>query len=319
MTQAPPVNDPTLQEVDMHLIRPNEPGTGVIVSNEICTASRKAAGYVRHIEIDVSGTPLEGKCRPGQSIGIVPPGVDEKGRPHKVRLYSLASPSGGSDGSGKIYAVTVKRTIDEHWETNKLFLGVASNHLCDCQSGDEVLVTGPAGKRFVLPADPGAHDYVFFATGTGIAPYRGMVEEILATESQSRIALVMGAPYGTDLLYHDYFTEAQERDKRFTYLTAISREERDGHGRMYVQDALHAHRETLGPMLQNERTLLYICGIAGMELGIFQKLATQLSHSALSQYLDVEEEAMASIESWDRRMIHRQVKPTKRVMLEVYA
>jgi len=27
----------------------------------------------------------------GQSVGIIPPGVDAKGKPHKNRLYSIAS------------------------------------------------------------------------------------------------------------------------------------------------------------------------------------------------------------------------------------
>jgi hypothetical protein len=31
----------------------------------------------------------------GQTIGIVPPGTDSQGRPHFVRLYSVASPRDG--------------------------------------------------------------------------------------------------------------------------------------------------------------------------------------------------------------------------------
>jgi ferredoxin--NADP+ reductase len=329
MSQTTPhehASEPVLRPVQMHLVRPNEPVLGTITRNELCTASRKAAGFTRHIEIDISGTPLEGQCAAGQSISIIVPGTDDKGRPYPPRLYSLSSPSQGEDGQGRIIATTVKRTIDEHWETHSLFIGLASNYLADRRPGDTVLISGPTGKRFVLPERPDQHDYLFFATGTGVAPFRGFIKELLgnAPAGQAdgpRITLVMGASYSTDLLYHDDFLDMQERHpSRFRYLTAISREaQRDGHDRMYVQDRLETHRDELLPMLAHDRTLIYICGVANMELGIFRKLATMLSGPALEQYLQITPEALADINGWDRKMLHRQIKTTRRVMLEVYA
>ena len=129
MTQT--ANEPTMPQAQMHVIRPNDPKTATVTKSVVCTASTKAAGFVRHIEFDVSGTGLEGVCLPGQSIGVIPPGEDDRGRPHKPRLYSLASPASGEGGNNAVYATTVKRTIDEHWEDQHLFLGVASNFLCD--------------------------------------------------------------------------------------------------------------------------------------------------------------------------------------------
>ena len=303
----------------MHLLRPTEPGVGVVVSNERCTASKKSAGFVRHIEIDVSRTPLVGECWAGQSIGVIPDGVDASGRAHKVRLYSLASSRRGSDGAGRVYAVTVKRTIDEHWETNGLFLGVASNFLCDRRAGDEIKISGPNGKRFLLPADAHGHDYVFFATGTGIAPYRGMVEDLYRGGFGGRCALIMGSPYASDLIYHDYFLEMASKHAGFTYLTAVSRESHEGSPGMYVQDRLRVDRDRLVPLLRGEKTLLYICGLAGMELGIFRELALALQGDTLGQYLHVDPEALSDVRRWERRMIHKEVRPTRRVMMEVYA
>lgn len=320
MSSETTVNEPVLPEVRMHLYRPNEPTTARVVKSELCTAGRKAAGVVRHIEIDVTGTQLVGQCHPGQSIGVVPAGVTEHGKPHAVRLYSLASPSTGEHGNPAIISTTVKRTIEEHWETHKLFTGVASNYLCDLGEGDEVRLTGPAGKRFLLPADVNAHDYMFFATGTGIAPFRGMVLDLMARGCTSKITLLMGAPYRTDLLYHETMLDLEQKHPNFRYLTAISRErQHDGHDRMYVQDRLTTERDELGPQLASERNLVYICGVAGMELGIFKQIATMLSGSTLEQYLRVDSEILADINGWDRRMIQRQIRPTRRVFLEVYA
>ena len=313
------VQGPALPEARMHLSPVHTPAIGTVVSNEKCTASSKAAGVVRHVAIDVSGTPLEGSFLAGQSFGVIPPGTDAKGLPNKVRLYSIASPTAGEDGAGKVLATTVKRLIDEHWETGKLFVGVASNYLCDLKPGDKVTLSGPNGKRFLLPKAPEQHDYAFFATGTGIAPFRGMIMELLAKKVPSRVVLVMGSPYATDLLYHKEFTALAAQNPNFTYLTAISRERQaDGAPPMYVQDRITASPAALMPILESDRGLVYVCGIAGMELGIFQKMATTLPPAALSRFLAVDEAAMADIKGWERKMINKAIRPTRRMFLEVY-
>ena len=52
----------------------------------------KAASFVRHVEFDVSGTKLAGAFLPGQSIGVIPPGNDAKGRPPQDMTIQLLSP-----------------------------------------------------------------------------------------------------------------------------------------------------------------------------------------------------------------------------------
>jgi ferredoxin--NADP+ reductase len=309
---------PPLPEVKMHLHSPAEPGIAVVVANEICTGP-KASGIIRHLALDVSGTRLAGAFRAGQSFGVIPPGADEHGRPHKLRLYSIASPTAGEDGRGQVLSTTVKRLVGEHWETHRLFTGVSSNFLCDLAVGDRVTVTGPSGKRFLLPSRPEDHDYLFMATGTGIAPFRGMVKELLAAKVRSRIVLVMGSPYRSDLPYHAEFEALEGLHPEFTYLTALSREpQEDGGPRMYVQDRLGRDAATLAPLLASERSLVYICGVAGMELGIFQQLARLLPAPQVAQYLRIDPAVEADIASWTRRMVQREVQPTRRVFLEVY-
>lgn len=309
---------PALPAVSMHLHTPAAPAIGTVIASERCTRP-KSASFVRHVSIDVSGSQIARIIRPGQSFGVIPPGVDPAGRPHKLRLYSISSPSRGEDGAGNVIATTVKRTIDEHWESHKLFLGVASNYLCDLQVGETLTITGPSGKRFILPADPGAHDYVFFATGTGIAPFRGMIIDLLAAGVASKIALVMGVPYANDLLYDDDLRELAAKHPNFSYITALSRERQpDGEPPMYVQNRLDTHRELLASILGSDRGLVYVCGLAGMELGIFQQLARTLPSSHLDGYLQVDAETLANVSTWERRMIHKQVRLTRRIFTEVY-
>jgi ferredoxin--NADP+ reductase len=303
----------------VNLYRPANPVVATIHRNDLCTASRKSADFVKHTQIDVSGTDLPGNVQPGQSIGIVPPGLDPSGRPHKLRLYSVASPSSGEDANPNIIATTVKRLIDEHREDRSLFLGVCSNHLCDLAPGAPVIVTGPVGKRFLLPKDLDAHDYTFFATGTGIAPFRAMILELIEAKARSSITLIAGAAYATDLLYHDLFLSLQLRHPNFSYLTAVSREtQADGHDRLYVQDRILTNRDELAPRFASERNLIYVCGITGMEVGVFRNLATTLGPQALEQYLDVPRALLDDTDAWSGRRLHPQIRPTRRVLLEVY-
>lgn len=314
---------PVLPEVQMHLHAPSDPAIGRVVATGKCTASQKAAGFIRHVTIDVSGSRLAGTFKPGQAFGVLPPGTDARGLNHKLRLYSIASPTAGEDGSGNVIATTVKRLIDENTLDHTLFLGVASNFLCNLQVGDEVKVTGPNGKRFVLPLDTTAHDYVFFATGTGVAPFRGMITDLLTSESQkaapSKVVLVLGSPYATDLPYHQEFVSLKQRHPNFEYLPTVSRERQaDGSPGMYVQDQISRGPKSLAGLLASTRTLVYVCGIAGMELGIFQAISKELPPQARRYYLDLDPDAESDVASWTRKMIHKQVRPTRRVFLEVY-
>jgi len=136
--------------------------------------------------------------------------------------------------------------------------------------------------------------------------------------SNSKSALIMGSPYATDLLYHQDLLDLDKSTSLFTYATAISRESGINGGKpMYVHDRLNALRDQIAPMLASHRTLIYICGIAGMEMGIFQTLASILPPESLHQYIQPNAEA-GDPSSWDRRMLHKQISVTRRVFLEVY-
>lgn len=311
---------PLLREARQHLVRAHEPVLATVRASRICTRSQKSAAWVRHIEIDVSGTPLEGSWVSGQSFGVIPPGQDPNGNPHKLRLYSIASPTKGETGDGTILATTTKRLIDEGWDNHELFLGVCSNYLCDLDEGAPITITGPVGKRFVLPEDPSKHDYLFISTGTGIAPFRGMLGDLSELGMPSKATLITGAPYESDILYFDEFMALRDRfGDRFTYLPTISRHSTPAQtDPMYVQDRMKLESEQLLPFLKSERTLIYICGVAGMELGIIQALAGILDPVSLGQYVLVDPSIPSDPEGWERTMIPRKLKPTKRLMLEVY-
>jgi len=315
-----------LPAVENKLVTPERPAIARVAGNEPCTFGKSNA-WIRNISLDIAGTPLAGAFRAGQAFGVIAPGTDDRGRPHRVRLYSIASPESGEDGEGTVICTPVKRVVDEHWlnESNvkrrhELFMGVCSNYLCGLDVGDEVSITGPVGKRFLLPAHPERHHHVFIATGTGIAPFRGMVLELLrgaAGNAGSEIWLLMGSPYTTDLLYHELFLELEAQYDNLHYRQAISREPGpDGAGGIYVDALIEREFDRLGPLLADSRTVLYLCGLTGLQLNVYRRLAAL---GLLGAYA-VDEKGLLGPDpgTWDSRDVRRALRATERCMIEVY-
>jgi ferredoxin--NADP+ reductase len=305
-------------------VKPKAPALGRVVANEVCTHGKSNA-WIRNVSIDLTGSGLDGRFCVGQAIGVIPPGHDARGKAHKVRLYSIASPAAGEDGHGAVVCTPVKRVVDEHrlepGEARRrrgLFMGVCSNYLSDLAPGDEVHVTGPVGKRFLLPRETEAHEYVFVATGTGIAPYRGMLLELFRSArgpTRRDVWLLMGAPYTTDLIYHELLVSLAEEFENFHYLRAISREPFDGQERgIYVDRLLELERAGLGPVLAGPDTLLYLCGLAGMQFGVYRRLATL---GLLESYAALDRMS-GPPDVWRDDELKRAARPTDRCRIEVY-
>ncbi|CAA3013395.1 Ferredoxin--NADP reductase, leaf isozyme, chloroplastic [Olea europaea subsp. europaea] len=63
-------------------------------------------------------------------LGVIPDGNDKNGKPHKLRLYSIASSALGDFGDSKIVSLCVKRLVYTN-EQGEIVKGVCSNFLCD--------------------------------------------------------------------------------------------------------------------------------------------------------------------------------------------
>ena len=187
------------REVPSNLFKSTNPLLGEVLENrQLTPPERPPRNDVRHIVLSSPGL----SYLPGQSIGIVPEGYDLRGgKPHKLRLYSVSSESKGDYGDGRTVSTVVVRHFWDNEETGETGVpGVCSKQLCDCEAGDTVKLTGPVGKRFLLPTDFHERDLIFVATGTGIAPYRGMLKEIFDQDYRGRLFLIFGVKYA-DTLY----------------------------------------------------------------------------------------------------------------------
>jgi len=316
------------RELNSNLVRPNDPVYGEVVANRPILDS-SSPNFCRHVTLNIAGTKLEGSYDVGQAFGVIPEWdltqdfnkVHVSSEDRKLRLYSIACPFWGDDGRGKTISTTVKRVVDEHWESEDLFLGVASNYLCDADVGDHIKLTGPVGKHFVLPDDHRLNEkqYVFFAAGTGIAPFRGMVMELMEAGIDGEVHLIFGTPYSTDLLYHDLFKSYEEQVQNFHLHLAISREQQTEDGeKMYVQRRLHESWDRLGPVIENDDTLVYICGLKGMETGIYRVLLQQGCREYFANVPEeLEREDFSEVSDRDERL--KEIRPKKdRLLVEVY-
>lgn len=234
-----------------------QPATAVMQGNYRLTAETGDSD-VRHIILSFGDQPfpvLEGQC-----VGIIAPGTDAAGRPHRPRLYSVASPRDGERPNTNNIALTVKREP----------AGVCSTHLCDLEKGGTVAVTGPFGASFLMPNDPQAR-LLMICTGTGAAPFRGMTmrRQRETPELKHSLMLVFGARTPDDLPY--FGPLAKVPDDFIAKHFAFSR--LPGQPKHYVQDQLRDQHDRVAALLQDPDAYIYVCGLRAMEPGVEAALA----------------------------------------------
>ena len=250
------------------------PFTGKVVSTKRIVGP-KATGETCHIVIDHKG---DFPYWEGQSWGVIPPGTKENGKPHNVRLYSIASSRYGDDMTGNTGSLCVRRATywcPELQAEDPAKKGICSNFLCDTNPGDEIQMTGPAGKVMLMPEEDPTTDYIMVATGTGIAPYRGFIRRLFFEDTPAARAykgeawLFLGVANSDALLYDDEFQDAKSRfPENFRIDYALSREQTNSKGgKMYIQDKVEEYADEVFTKLENGAHI-YFCGLKGMMPGI---------------------------------------------------
>jgi benzoyl-CoA 2,3-epoxidase subunit A len=252
-----------------------------VAGNLRVTEVGKTAGSdydTHHIVLDFGSMPFP--VLEGQSIGIVPPGLDERGKPHHARQYSIASPRNGERAGHNNVSLTIKRVLEDH--SGKPVRGVASNFMCDLKVGDTVDVIGPFGTSFLMPNHPKSH-IVMICTGTGSAPMRAMTEWRRRSRQSGKfdsgkLMLFFGARAQAEL---PYFGPLQQLPKDFIDIEfCYSREA--GKPKRYVQDALRDRGADIAALLQDPNAYFYVCGLKAMEEGVVLALKDIATNAGLN-------------------------------------
>jgi ferredoxin--NADP+ reductase len=284
----PAVTHASHAAVPVNTYKPKDPFIGTVTENYSLVGDG-AIGRVHHITFDLAGGDPQLQYVEGQSIGIIPEGTDANGKPHKLRLYSIASTRHGDNMAGHTVSLCVRQL--QYEKDGETINGVCSTYLCDIEPGAKVKITGPVGKEMLLPDDEEAN-VIMLATGTGIAPMRTYLRRMFEPAERDtngwhfkgKAWLFMGAPKTPNLLYDADFEHYQsEFPDNFRYTKAISREQENAKGgRMYIQDRVLEHADEIFAMIENPKTHVYMCGLKGMEPGIDEAMTTAAAAKGLN-------------------------------------
>ncbi len=194
----------------------------------------------KHLVFEVKGLPRF-DFTAGQFVSVK---AEHAGR-EVTRAYSIASAPRGDN----TFDICLNRVPD----------GFFSNYLCDLRQGSAIRFHGPHGY-FVLKTP--IRDSLLIATGTGIAPIRGMLHWLFREPSRNQgreLWLVFGVRYEKDLYYHDEFLRLEGDNRNLHYLPTLSRDNPGWKGaRGYVQEHVRSLAEGRSDMDA------YICGLKDM-------------------------------------------------------
>jgi benzoyl-CoA 2,3-epoxidase subunit A len=249
----------------VNVFRRDKPAIAVVQGNFRITAPHTGSD-IRHVVLGFGETMFP--VLEGQSIGIVPPGTRAEGKPHDIRLYSIASARDGEKRNANNVSLTIKRVQG----------GVGSNYMCDLKVGDKVQVTGPFGATFLMPNDTQAN-LIMICTGTGSAPFRAFTERRRrAMENAGGKALMFfGARTPHELPYFGPLQKVPEslleKHLVFSRVPNVAKE--------YVQDRMRSQADAIAGLLGSAQTHIYICGLKGMETGVDEALADICRQNAM--------------------------------------
>ncbi|HYG31636.1 MAG TPA: ferredoxin--NADP reductase [Methylophilaceae bacterium] len=157
----------------------------------------------------------------GQFVMI---GLQVDNRP-LVRAYSIASPN-----------------YEEHLEffSIKVPNGPLTSRLQHLKEGDEVLVSRkPTGTLVIHDLKPAKNLY-FLSTGTGLAPFMSLIQDIEVYDRFEKVVLVHGVRYVNELAYADFIEKelpnneffGEEVRNKLIYYPTVTREPFRNQGRL---------------------------------------------------------------------------------------
>ena len=182
--------------------------------------------------------------------------------------------------------------------------GVCSSYLAERPAGSVVEgFVRPPSTPFVPPEDP-ATPIIMVAAGTGLAPFRGFLQERAAVKAE-------GKEVGTSLLFfgcrnpqQDYIYEDElegfAREGITEMECAFSRLE--GQPKMYVQNALTEHQQKVWSLI-DQGAVIYLCGDAGRMAPDVEKAFVALQRAASGSSEQDAEKWMADLKTSRRYLV----------------
>ncbi|HYE60283.1 MAG TPA: FAD-binding oxidoreductase [Candidatus Kapabacteria bacterium] len=143
--------------------------------------------------------------------------------------------------------------------------GKASQHFQRMNIGEHLTVQGPLGRFIVTPDDTALS---FIATGAGLAPIMGMIQDELVTNlSQKNIRLLFGVRSEEDIFWIDRLNALEEQYPNFRYYLTLSQPSDAWTG---LRGRVTDHVQSIDPS-----HTFYLCGSAEMVKDVRHHLVAQ--------------------------------------------
>ncbi len=185
-------------------MRTKEPAVTNTFTAEVKVNKRRIAAQdsdreVRELVLEIEDPGFT--CEAGQSIGIYAPPIRSDEQEH-LRWYSIADAPERDDRRRPTISICVRRIVTTDPVSGTVQRGLASNYLCDRQTGDVLKLTGPRGVPFTIPPNPDA-TVICIGTGTGLAPFRHFLKSLARQHPNWKgvVRLFYGTQNGLDVLY----------------------------------------------------------------------------------------------------------------------
>ena len=185
--------------------------------------------------------------------------------------------------------------------------GVCSSYLAQQPEGS--VLDGfvrPPSTPFMPPEDPST-PMVMVAAGTGLAPFRGFLQERAAAKAQGEQVGPSSLFFGCRSPYQDYLYE-DELEKFATegiVNTRCAFSRLEGQPKTYVQQSIKAQEDEIWPLIEAGANI-YLCGDAS-------RMAPEVEKAFVSLYKDKSGASEQDSEEWMSRM-----KSAHRYLLDVW-
>ncbi|KAL9111866.1 MAG: hypothetical protein Q9227_003716 [Pyrenula ochraceoflavens] len=202
----------------------------------------------------------------------------------RLRQYSISS-SPLSDPT--ICTLTYNVLDTAHLSGDGRFLGAGSNYLASLRPGDTLHVAvKESHSAFHLPLDIEKTPIIMVAAGTGIAPFRGFIQERACQMRAGRknlapAVLYFGTQTPEQVPHREELRDWEEAGAVATRL-ACSRAEKESKGAKYVQERLEVEKEELKELFRKGGAKVYICGSGRVAEGV-RELCVRLRMERLKE------------------------------------
>ncbi len=210
------------------------------ISSKLLRAE-KLTSDVYHYEFDFGGPFLD--FIPGQFFMLK---VEDGQTPPVNRSYSIAS----APSTTEHFALCIKLVEG----------GRASEYLRGLSVGDHVEFMGPVGHFTLKDREA---ETVMVATGTGLAPFMGMIPTLFERGFKKPITLLYGCRHEEDLFYLDQLKAWEAEHENFKAVVTLSRPGDNWQGET---GRVTEHFDALD--LDPEDSIVYICGNGDMVIDI---------------------------------------------------